>query len=67
MGSKKLPDLLNFFYKARVERVHAIQRGSFTDRFFFHMKDEEQLDARRLVFTTDDYPNSNDLLGSTLF
>lgn len=31
------------------------------------MKDEEQLDARQLVFTTDDYPSSNNLLGSTLF
>lgn len=63
----ELPDLLNFFYEARVERVHAIQRGSFTNRFFIHMKDNEQLDARRLVFTAGDYPSSNNLLGNTLF
>lgn len=31
------------------------------------MKDEEQLYARRLVFTASDYPRSNNLLGNTPF
>jgi salicylate hydroxylase len=63
----ELPDLLDFFYEARVERVHAIQRGSFTNRSFIHMKDDDQLDMRHIVFTAGDYPSSNNLLGNTLF
>lgn len=63
----ELPDLLEFFYEARVERVHAIQRGSFTNRSFIHMRDDDQLDMRRIVFTAGDYPSSSNLLGNTLF
>lgn len=62
-----LPRLLKFFYKGRVERAHAIQRGSFTNRFFIHMSDEESLAMRKDVFKAGDYPSSPNLLGSTVF
>lgn len=62
-----LPQLLDFFYKVRVRRAHAIQRGSFTNRFFIHMKDEEMLAMRRGVFEYGDYPSSPNLMGNTIF
>lgn len=62
-----LPRLLQFFYRSRVDRSHAIQRGSFTNRFFIHMRDEESLAMRRDVFRAGDYPSSPNLLGSTVF
>lgn len=63
----ELPGLLQFFYKVRVGRAHAIQRGSFTNRFFIHMKDEEPLEMRRGVFEYGDYPSSPNLMGNTIF
>ena len=62
-----LPRLLDFFYRVRVGRVHAIQRGSFTNRFFIHMKDEASLAMRKDVFETGDYPGSPNLMGNTVF
>ncbi|KAJ9138237.1 Monooxygenase FAD-binding protein [Pleurostoma richardsiae] len=62
-----LPRLLQFFYRTRVGRAHAIQRGSFTNRFFIHMKDEEMLAMRRGVFKAGDYPGSPNLMGNTIF
>lgn len=63
----ELPRLLRFFYRLRVGRAHAIQRGSFTNRFFIHMKDEELLAMRRGVFEAGDYPSSPNLMGNTVF
>ena len=62
-----LPRILQFFYRTRVARAHAIQRGSFTNRFFIHMKDEEMLAMRRGVFKAGDYPGSPNLMGNTIF
>lgn len=62
-----LPMLLHFFYKVRLCRAHAIQRGSFTNRFFIHMRDEELLAMRRSVFEAGDYPSSPNLMGNTIF
>jgi salicylate hydroxylase len=62
-----IPRLLQFFYRARVDRAHAIQRGSFTNRFFIHMRDEEMLAMRRDVFRAGDYPSSPNLMGNTVF
>ncbi|CAK7200186.1 hypothetical protein SEUCBS139899_002877 [Sporothrix eucalyptigena] len=67
---RALPDLaraLHFFYRTRVGRAHAIQRGSFTNRFFIHIKDEAPLAMRRSVFRAGDYPGSPNLMGNTLF
>lgn len=58
---------LDFFYRVRVGRVHAIQRGSFTNRFFIHMKDEAMLAMRKDVFAAGDYPGSPNLMGNTVF
>lgn len=63
----QVPALLKFFYETRVRRAHAIQRGSFTNRFFIHMKEEESLAMRRGVFQYGDYPSSPNLMGNTLF
>ncbi|KAM5344312.1 hypothetical protein ACJ41O_012849 [Fusarium nematophilum] len=62
-----LTRLLQFFYRTRVGRAHSIQRGSFTNRFFIHMKDEEPLAMRRDVFRAGDYPSSPNLMGNTIF
>lgn len=62
-----LPLLLEFFYRTRLHRTHAIQRGSFTNRFFIHMKEEEILAMRRDVFKAGDYPSSPNLMGNTVF
>ncbi|KAF7554461.1 hypothetical protein G7Z17_g2931 [Cylindrodendrum hubeiense] len=62
-----LPKLLQFFYRGRLDRVHAIQRGSFTNRFFIHMKEEEPLAMRRDVFKAGDYASSPNLMGNTIF
>ncbi|KAG7109955.1 FAD-dependent monooxygenase OpS4 like protein [Verticillium longisporum] len=59
--------LLLFFYKTRVGRAHAIQRGSFTNRFFIHMREEEILKMRLGVFKAGDYPSSPNLMGNTVF
>lgn len=59
--------LLLFFYKTRIGRAHAIQRGSFTNRFFIHMREEEILAMRRSVFAAGDYPGSPNLMGNTVF
>ncbi|EGY16165.1 hypothetical protein VD0002_g1119 [Verticillium dahliae] len=59
--------LLLFFYKTRVGRAHAIQRGSFTNRFFIHMREEEILKMRLGVFQAGDYPSSPNLMGNTVF
>ncbi|KAM0332014.1 hypothetical protein ACHAQA_002280 [Verticillium albo-atrum] len=59
--------LLLFFYKTRVDRAHSIQRGSFTNRFFIHMRDEEMLKMRHDVFHAGDYPSSPNLMGNTVF
>ncbi|KAH6688486.1 salicylate hydroxylase [Plectosphaerella plurivora] len=59
--------LLLFFYETRVGRAHAIQRGSFTNRFFIHMREEEPLEMRRAVFRAGDYPSSPNLMGNTVF
>ncbi|KPM42900.1 hypothetical protein AK830_g3613 [Neonectria ditissima] len=66
-SKEDLPKLLHFFYRMRVSRVHAIQRGSFTNRFFIHMKDEDMLAMRRSVFKAGDYPSSPNLMGNTIF
>ena len=63
----QLPKLLDFVYRTRVARAHTIQRGSFTNRFFIHMKDEDSLAMRRDVFQAGDYPGSPNLMGNTLF
>lgn len=66
-SKEELPRLLQFFYRLRVGRAHAVQRGSFTNRFFIHMKDEELLAMRRSVFEAGDYPSSPNLMGNTIF
>lgn len=63
----ELPRLLQFFYRVRVNRAHAIQRGSFTNRFFIHMEEEEPLEMRRGVFEYGDCPSSPNLMGNTIF
>jgi salicylate hydroxylase len=63
----ELHSLLQFFYRTRVDRAHSIQRGSFTNRFFIHMKDDEPLAMRRGVFKAGDYPSSPNLMGNTIF
>jgi salicylate hydroxylase len=62
-----LPRLLNFFYGLRINRVHSIQRGSWTNRFFIHMGDGPMLDMRESIFKAGDYPGSPNLMGNTLF
>ncbi|KEF51437.1 uncharacterized protein A1O9_12586 [Exophiala aquamarina CBS 119918] len=62
-----LPQLLQFFYELRVDRVHAIQRGSWTNRFFIHMGEGPMLDMRSEVFGVGDYAGSPNYMGNTLF
>lgn len=66
-SKEELPRLLHFFYRLRAGRAHAVQRGSFTNRFFIHMKDEDLLAMRRSVFEAGDYPSSPNLMGNTIF
>ncbi|KAF4304234.1 Monooxygenase FAD-binding protein [Botryosphaeria dothidea] len=63
----ELPKLLKFFYESRVERVHTIQRGSWTNRFFIHMGEGPMLDMREEIFGAGDYPGSPNAMGNTLF
>lgn len=63
----ELHSLLQFFYRTRVDRAHSIQRGSFTNRFFIHMKEDQPLEMRRGVFRAGDYPSSPNLMGNTIF
>jgi len=62
-----LPKALAFFYTLRRERAHTIQRGSWTNRFFIHMRDGPQYDMREDVFKAGDYPGSPNLMGNSLF
>lgn len=66
-SKSELPELLNFFYRTRVGRVHAVQRGSWTNRFFIHMGEGPSLDMREEIFGAGDYPGSPNLMGNTLF
>ncbi|KAK3115297.1 hypothetical protein LTR53_005520 [Teratosphaeriaceae sp. CCFEE 6253] len=62
-----MPTALSFFYALRRERAHTIQRGSWTNRFFIHMRDGPQSDMREDVFKAGDYPGSPNLMGNSLF
>jgi salicylate hydroxylase len=62
-----LPCLLQFFFKLRADRAHAIQRGSYTNRFFIHMAEGPMQSMRNEVFAAGDYPGSPNLMGNTLF
>ncbi|GME49438.1 Monooxygenase FAD-binding protein [Neofusicoccum parvum] len=66
-SASDLPRILQFFYESRVERVHTIQRGSWTNRFFIHMNEGPMLDMREEIFGAGDYPGSPNLMGNTLF
>ena len=63
----ELPQLLKVFYELRLKRVHSVQRGSWTNRFFIHMGPGPMLDMRETIFKTGDYPGSPNLMGNTLF
>ena len=68
IGSRaEIPAALAFFYDLRHERAHAVQRGSWTNRFFIHMSEGPQNDMREEVFQAGDYPGSPNLMGNTLF
>ncbi|KAH7389972.1 salicylate hydroxylase [Pyrenochaeta sp. MPI-SDFR-AT-0127] len=66
-SKSSLPSLLKFFYESRIDRVHAIQRGSWTNRFFIHMGEGPSLRMREEVFAAGDYPGSPNPMGNTLF
>ena len=63
----EIPQLLDLFYRTRVDRVHTVQRGSYTNRFFIHMGEGPSLRMREDVFKAGDYPGSPNLMGNTLF
>jgi salicylate hydroxylase len=62
-----LPDLLQVYHSARMNRVHTIQRGSWTNRFFIHMGKGPMLDMRTKIFAVGDYNGSPNLMANTLF
>ncbi|EMC95135.1 hypothetical protein BAUCODRAFT_149158 [Baudoinia panamericana UAMH 10762] len=62
-----LPAALAFFCALRRERAHTVQRGSWTNRFFIHMRDGPQYEMREDVFQAGDYPGSPNLMGNSLF
>lgn len=63
----QLSSRLEKLYMLRAPRVHAVQRGSYTNRFFIHMSDTEDLAMRRMVFEAGDYPGNPNLMGNSLF
>lgn len=63
----QVAEALAFFYGMRYERAHTIQRGSWTNRFFIHMREGPQYDMRDEVFQAGDYPGSPNLMANTLF
>ncbi|KAF4547700.1 FAD-binding domain-containing protein 8 [Elsinoe fawcettii] len=66
-SKQELPELLDFFCQVRRPRVHSVQRGSWTNRFFIHMEDAPSLQMREEIFGAGDYPGSPNLMGNTLF
>ncbi|KAH6642750.1 salicylate hydroxylase [Boeremia exigua] len=58
---------LRFFHDLRRGRAHAIQRGSWANRFFIHMRDGPQWEMREEVFRAGDYPGSPNLMADSLF
>ncbi|KAJ4988550.1 salicylate hydroxylase [Stagonosporopsis vannaccii] len=63
----ELPELLQLYHRLRMSRVHTIQRGSWTNRFFIHMGKGPMLDMRTQIFAVGDYNGSPNLMGNTLF
>ncbi len=63
----ELPALLQLYKKVRLNRVHTIQRGSYTNRFFIHMSKGPMQDMRNEIFGVGDYNGSPNLMGNTLF
>ena len=63
----ELPELLKLYQRTRMDRVHTIQRGSWTNRFFIHMNKGPMLDMRTKIFAMGDYNGSPNLMGNTLF
>ncbi len=63
----QLPDLLQTYKRIRLNRVHTIQRGSYTNRFFIHMAKGPMQDMRNEIFGVGDYNGSPNLMGNTLF
>lgn len=66
-SAEQIPTALAFLYHIRRDRAHTIQRGSWTNRFFIHMREGPQYEMREEVFTAGDYRGSPNLLGNTLF
>ena len=64
---EQLPELLKLYHRTRMNRVHTIQRGSWTNRFFIHMRKGPMLDMRTQVFAAGDYNGSPNLMANTLF
>lgn len=64
---EELPELLQVYLRTRQSRAHAIQRGSYTNRFFIHMSKGPMLDMRNEIFEVGDYNGSPNLMGNTLF
>lgn len=64
---EELPNLLQVYLRTRQDRAHAIQRGSYTNRFFIHMSKGPMLDMRNEIFEAGDYNGSPNLMGNTLF
>ncbi|OBT75480.1 hypothetical protein VF21_04900 [Pseudogymnoascus sp. 05NY08] len=62
-----VPRILQMYSQIRMPRVHAIQRGSYTNRFFIHMSTGPMLEMRNNIFAVGDYIGSPNLMGNTLF
>ncbi|KAL3418180.1 salicylate hydroxylase (FAD binding domain-containing protein) [Phlyctema vagabunda] len=66
-STDELPRLLESYCKTRMSRVHTIQRGSWTNRFWIHMGKGPMLEMRNEVFGFGDYNGSPNIMGNTLF
>ncbi|KAH7089249.1 salicylate hydroxylase [Paraphoma chrysanthemicola] len=64
---EELPELLRLYHATRLDRVHTIQRGSWTNRFFIHMGKGPMLNMRTKIFAVGDYNGSPNLMANTLF
>lgn len=63
----ELPKAPDLFYEIRHKRAHTIQRGSWTNRFFIHLRNRPQYDMRDEMFQAGDYSESLNLMANTLF
>lgn len=66
-SNDQIPEFLKLFCEIRLDRVHNIQRGSWTNRFFIHMSPGPMLDMRNTILGVGNYIASPNLLGNTLF